>query len=99
MKGAIILNQPSVIIMDFWAPWCKLCMRLAPIIEALAVEYQGRVKVEKVNVDEDATTAAKLDVMSIPTLIILKYGRPVERITGVVAKEAIVKKIKQVMAK
>lgn len=68
--------------MDFWAPWCKPCMRPVPIIEEIAAEYQGRVKVEKVNVDEDATTAAKYDVMSISTLIITQNGRPVERITG-----------------
>lgn len=88
----------GITLLDFSAPWCKPCMRLAPIIEEISAEYRGRVTVTKANVDEDPTTAAKYDVMSIPTLIILKDGQPVERITGAVAKEAIEKKLNQVLA-
>ena len=69
-------------LVDFWAPWCGPCRMVAPLVEELAAEYEGRVKFVKLDVDQNTRTASKFSVMSIPTLIIFKKGAPVSHLVG-----------------
>ena len=78
---------------DFWAEWCGPCKAIGPIIEQLAVELQGKMKVGKVNVDEDPDLAGKFNVMSIPTLLIFKNGQPVDQIVGAMPKDRLLAKL------
>jgi thioredoxin 1 len=70
------------VLVDFWAPWCGPCRALAPVIEELASEYDGKVKVVKVNTDDSLQTAQNYHISGIPTLIIFKDGEPVEQMVG-----------------
>lgn len=85
-----IINQSSLALVDFWAPWCGPCLALAPIIEELAKEYLGKILVGKLNVDENPEMAERFQIYSIPTILIMKNGREVERIIGLVPKKRIV---------
>ncbi|ADV68539.1 thioredoxin [Deinococcus maricopensis] len=75
-------------LVDFWAPWCGPCRMIAPVVEELAGEYEGKVKFGKLNVDDNQQTAMQYRVMSIPTLILFKDGQPVEGIVGAQPKPA-----------
>lgn len=75
-------------LVDFWAPWCGPCRIIAPVIEELAGQYEGRVKVGKVNVDDNPQTSGQFRVMSIPTMILFKDGQPVEGMVGAQPKRA-----------
>ena len=82
-------------IVDFWAIWCAPCSLVGPIMEELANEYEGKIKVGKVNVDNEIRTANEFGIQNIPTIIIFENGKEVERIIGAVPKEHIVKKLKK----
>lgn len=84
-----ILDHKGVAFVDFWAPWCGPCRMVGPIIEELAVDYADRVKVGKLNVDDNQKTARDFGVMSIPTMVIFKDGKEVDRIVGAMPKQAI----------
>lgn len=75
-------------LVDFWAPWCGPCRIIAPVIEELAGQYEGRVKIGKVNVDENPVTQGQYRVMSIPTLILFRDGQPIEGVVGAQPKRA-----------
>ncbi len=79
---------------DFWAAWCGPCKMIAPIVEQLAHEYSGKMKVTKLDVDQNPTVATRFGVMSIPTLILFKNGQPVERIVGYMPKEKLLERLK-----
>ena len=81
-----IVNKHSLALIDCWAPWCGPCLALAPTIEKLAEEYAGKVFVGKLNVDENPRTAERFQVFSIPTMLIMKNGKEVDRIVGLVPK-------------
>jgi thioredoxin 1 len=83
---------------DFWAVWCGPCKAVAPIVEELAGEYEGQLKVMKLDVDDNPRTAVAYGVQSIPTLLVFKDGNPAERIIGAVPKKVIVDKLQSVMA-
>ena len=85
-----ILSQGKAII-DFWAPWCGPCQMLTPIIEELAEEMKGKIKVGKVNVDEQNELAAQFGVMSIPTIVAFEDGKVIKKSIGVQPKENIIK--------
>jgi thioredoxin 2 len=82
------------VLLDFWAAWCGPCRMIAPIIDQLAKELSGKVRVGKLNVDENQRTAARFGVQSIPTLLVLKNGQEVDRLVGSQSKEAITQRLK-----
>ncbi|TET62886.1 MAG: thioredoxin [Candidatus Stahlbacteria bacterium] len=82
-------------IVDFWAIWCAPCSMVAPILEEIAKEYDGKVKVGKVNVDNEIKTANEYGIQNIPTIMIFKQGKEVERIIGALPKDHIEKKLKK----
>ncbi len=79
-----MLEKHRVLVVDFWAPWCGPCRMIAPTIERLAREFSGRVVFGKLNVDENPGTAARYGVMSIPTVVIFRDGKPVDAVIGAV---------------
>jgi thioredoxin 2 len=87
------LDTSLPVLVDFWADWCAPCRMMAPTIEAFAGEEAGRVKIMKVNVDQNPATAGQFRIMSIPTMILFKKGQPVETMTGAVSKDALKAKI------
>src|SRR5579883_694383 len=84
-----VLKSPVPVLVDFWAVWCGPCRMIAPHVDAIASEYEGRVKVYKVNVDEEPEIASKYGIMSIPTLLFFKEGKVVDQVVGAVPKTAI----------
>ena len=91
-------RSPLPVLLDMWAPWCGPCRMVGPVVEELAKEMAGRVRVAKLNVDENPATAARFNVQSIPTLLVLKNGREVERIVGAQPKAAIVQRLERATA-
>ncbi len=92
-----VLEAKIPVLIDLWAPWCGPCLMQGPIIEEVAKEFEGKIKVGKLNVDENRQTAMKYQIMSIPTLMIFKEGEIVERLIGVRPKDVLVDKIKSLV--
>jgi thioredoxin 2 len=95
--AADVERSPLPVLLDMWATWCGPCKILAPVIEELAADLAGRVRVGKLDVDENPATAARFGVRSIPTLLVLQDGRELDRIVGVQPKSEIVRRLERVI--
>jgi len=95
-KGEILdASMPTLV--DFWAVWCGPCRAIAPVVEELALQYQGQLKFGKLNVDENPKTPGQYGIRAIPTLILFKNGAVVEQITGAVSKSTLEAAIKKTL--
>jgi len=88
-----VLESETPVLVDFWADWCAPCKMIAPVLDELAGEYDGKIKFTKVDVDSNPQTAAKYGIRSIPTLLFFKGGSPVDQVVGAVAKAEIKKRL------
>ena len=88
-----VLKSDKPVLVDFWAEWCQPCKMIAPIVDELSSELEGKMKVTKLNVDDAQEIAAQYNIMSIPTLLIFKGGQPVEQIVGAMSKDQLLEKI------
>ena len=93
-----VLDSPVPVLVDFWAAWCSPCKMIAPIVEQLAAEYDGQLKVAKVDVDANPITPGMFGIMSIPTLMVFRGGKAEERIVGYQPKQALEAKVQAVLA-
>lgn len=91
---AEVLQSPVPVLVDFWAPWCAPCRTLAPIIDAVATDLAGKVKIVKLNIDDNQQTAAKFGIRSIPSLLIFKNGNEADRSVGFVSAKNLTEKLK-----
>ncbi len=92
-----VLDTSALVLVDLWAPWCGPCRQVAPVLERLAARYAGRLKVVKVNVDDNPRAAATYDARSIPTLVLVRGGKTVGRVVGAQPEGALVQQIEPLL--
>lgn len=90
-----VINSSELTIVDFWAPWCGPCRKLGPVLDEVAQEFDGKIKVVKLNTDENLKTAKDYSVSGLPTLLMFKDGQAVERLVGLMPKTSIVSNIEK----
>ena len=78
----MVVQAATPVLVDFWAPWCRPCLMIAPVLDELAGEYDGKLSIVRMDVDQNPKTATKYSVMSIPTLLIFKQGKPISHMVG-----------------
>ncbi len=93
-----VLNSDLPVVVDFWAQWCGPCSIIAPVVEEMSQEYEGKIKVGKLNVDENPITPGKYQVKAIPTVLLFKGGKLVDTVVGVVPKKDFVEKIEKMIS-
>lgn len=94
-----VLKADGLVLVDFWAPWCGPCKMLGPIVEDLAKEFEGKVKVVKLNVDENPVSAGNYEILSIPALKFFKGGQVVNEAVGLLPRQVLVEKIQSLISK
>lgn len=92
-----VLSCPGAVLVDCWAPWCGPCRSLAPVLEQLASEYKGRLKIAKLNTDDNPKTGMKYNIQSIPTMLLFNNGQQVDRIVGALPKQEIARRLSTVV--
>jgi len=95
--GDEVLSYPGGVLVDCWAPWCGPCRIISPLLEQLASEYAGRLRVGKLNVDENPLTASQYAIQSIPTLLLFKDGRLVDRLVGALPRSEIERRLTSIL--
>ena len=92
-----VISHPLPVIVDCWAPWCGPCKMVAPVLDQLALEYRGRIKIAKLNVDENPSTASRYGIQSIPTMLIFKNGNQIDKLIGALPKQEIERHLRAVL--
>ena len=95
---AEVLEADTPVLVDFWAPWCGPCRMVAPVLEELAGEREGELKVVKLNVDDNQRTAAQFEVLSIPTMILFKHGQVAAKVVGAMPKKRLEQQLEPALA-
>lgn len=90
-----VIDSDRLTIVDFWAPWCGPCRKLGPVLDEVVSEYSEKIKVVKLNTDENLKTAKEFSISGLPTLLMFKNGQPVERLVGLLPKSSIISNIEK----